>query len=81
MKQHKHTITLVHANKRDFLELVTSKPKPEYKVRLGVPYWLFNHKGEIEEKNYITNENTTFDKLKELFLREQILTIKDRWNQ
>lgn len=78
MGLYKITLELEHANKRDFAELITSDPKPEYKVRIGVPYWLFNHKGEIEQKNYITNENTTFSKLNEYFSRKQILTIKKK---
>ena len=67
------TIQLQHANKLDFLDLIK---KGEYKVRLGVPFWLINSKGVIEPKNYITNENTTFNDLKEWFDRKQILTIK-----
>ena len=71
--EHKITITLEPATKRDFIELV--KPG-EYKVRLGVPYWLYNSKGIIEHKNYITNHNTSFKQLADYFAREQILTIK-----
>ena len=72
----KLTITLEPANKRDFIELVKSGVKPEYKVRLGVPYWLYNSKGIVEHKNYITNHNTSFKQLADYFAREQILTIK-----
>ena len=67
---------LEHAKKTDFAELTTSHPKPEYKVRLGVPYWLINSKGVIEHKNYITNHNTSFKQLADYFARQQILTIK-----
>lgn len=70
------TITLELANKMDFLELVTSHPKPEYKIRIGVPYWLYNSKGIIEHKNYITSRNTSFKQLADYFARQQILTIK-----
>mgnify|MGYP000224056246 CR=1 FL=1 len=69
-------IKLEHAKKTDFVELATSHPKPEYRVRLGVPYWLINSKGIIEHNNYITNDNLTFKQLADYFARRQILTIK-----
>ena len=76
MKDYELTITLEHAKKVDFVELVTSHPKPEYKIRLGVPYWLLNSKGVIEHNNYITNDTTSFKQLADYFARQQILTIK-----
>ena len=70
------TIQLEHANKTNFVEVAEMKPEKVYKVRLGVPYWLYNSKGDIEPVNYITNVNTSFDELKIYFERKQILTIK-----
>lgn len=70
------TINLEHARKSDFVRLSSSHPVKEYKIRLGVPYWLINSKGIIEHNNYITNENTTFKQLADYFARQQILTIK-----
>lgn len=78
MESFKITIELEHAKKQDFATLVRSKPKKEYVVRIGVPFWLFNSKGEIEPKNYITNESTTFFQLNQWFSNKQILTIKNR---
>ena len=72
----KITITLELANKRDFVDLVSLKPVKKYKIRIGVPYWLYNSKGEIEPNNYITSERTTFEELSNYFSRKQILTIK-----
>lgn len=76
MTEHKITIQLELAKKTDFVELVKSGKKPEYKIRLGVPYWLLNSKGIIEHKTYITNNNTSFKQLANYFARQQILTIK-----
>lgn len=74
----KITIELEHAKKTDFVELVSSAPEKEYRVRLGVPYWLYNSKGVIEPKNYITDHRTTFKQLSDYFVRNQILTIKSK---
>lgn len=76
MKDYRTVIVLEHARKADFVELVKSGKKPEYKIRLGVPYWLLNSKGILEHKNYITNDTTSFKQLAEYFTRQQILTIK-----
>jgi len=75
MELYKVELELEHASKKDFANVINSRKK-EYQVRLGVPFWLINSKGEIEKRNYITNESTTFSKLNEWFNSKQILTIK-----
>lgn len=64
----------------DFLELDRyekipgkDKKKKVWKPRVGLPYWMFNSKGEIENKNYLLTEDTDFAEFSNYLVREQIL--------
>lgn len=77
----KHTIELVPAQKKDFVELVGIKPDGSkiFKLRYGVPFWLRSIDGHIENNNYLTGENTSFKELKGWFHHKTIYTLKSRW--
>ena len=68
-------ITLRLGRSTDFIELDKYGPdnKRIFKPRLGKPYWMFNSKGDIENKNYILDEHTDLQDFKIYLIKEQIL--------
>lgn len=77
-KSIKHEIKLRIAKKKDFLEvdkhyIKNGKKKTKWKLRVGVPFWMYNSKGEIENKNYIMHEDFDLDDLGIYLSKEQIL--------
>lgn len=79
-KKINHKIDLRIAKMMDFLEVDQYKVKKgknvkSWKVMNGIPYWLYNSKKEIENKNYILNENTDLEDFRDYLNREQILIL------
>jgi hypothetical protein len=68
-------ITLKLGRSADFIELdkYGADNKRIFKPRLGKPYWMFNSKGIIENKNYILDEHTDLEDFKIYLMNEQIL--------
>lgn len=69
-----HTIQLKKAIKGDFLEVERINPagKKVWKLIYGMPYWMINSKGIIENKNYRTTEATNLKSFGEYLKNEQI---------
>lgn len=63
------------AKKKDFLEIDSylEGGKKKWKQKNGVPYWLINSKGIVENKNYILNEDTEKLSFATYLLNEQVL--------
>lgn len=83
VKLFKKEIVLRLASKKDFLEVEkiekrNGKDVKVWKIREGIPYWCINSKGEIENKNYILDENTDLEHFNILLLREQVLVTKNK---
>ena len=61
----------------DVLEVVGYKPGKKggkiKKLRKGMPYWMINSKGKIENKNYVLTEATDSQDFGVYLLKEQIL--------
>jgi hypothetical protein len=80
-------IQLKKASKKDFVVYAGQVQKvaangdkytgAKYKPKYGMPYWLFNSKGEIEKQNYIFTENTDTNEFNEYLLREQVLILNE----
>jgi hypothetical protein len=68
-------ITLKLGRAADFIELdkYGANNKRIFKPRLGKPYWMFNSKGVIENKNYILDEHSDLEDFKTYLNLEQIL--------
>lgn len=77
-KKIKHEIKLIIAAPKDLIELDSYKKGggKKWKPRMGFPYWMFNSKGKIENKNYILDEHTDLKELADYLSREQILILK-----
>lgn len=71
------------AKKHDFLDVEDSLPngKTKWKMRLGVPFWLINSKGNIENKNYILTENTDKFDFADWLNKEQVLIPRENEKQ
>jgi hypothetical protein len=87
VKSLNHNIKLRVAKKIDFLELDKyetvpgkNKKKKVWKMIKGYPYWMFNSKGEIENNNYILDENTDLDEFNNYLVRQQILILTSRFD-
>ena len=77
-KLHSKNLNLIIAKKQDFLQVIKYKGNTKvWGIIHGVPYWMINSKGEIENRNYILDENTDLNKFAEYVLREQILITKN----
>lgn len=63
------------ANKTDFIELDTylEGGKKKWKMVYGLPYWMINVKGEIENQPYVLRETTDKGDFADWLVREQIL--------
>lgn len=84
-KKINHNIKLRIAKSVDFLELDRYRNKGGKKIRVwkttfGIPYWLFNSKNEIENKNYILSENTDMEDFKIYLMNEQILVLTSKFD-
>jgi len=68
-------IKLRVANKEDFLELdkYLEGGKKKWKLKIGVPYWMINYEGKIENDPYILTEDTDKGDFADWLIREQIL--------
>lgn len=68
-------IELRVATKEDFIELdkYLEGGKKKWKMRIGLPYWLINVAGEIENDPYILDENTDKGDFADWLIREQVL--------
>lgn len=69
-------LKLKKAKRNDFIQQVWGKKGKKNVPIYGTPYWMFNSKGEIENKNYILTEETDMKSFKDYLMREQILTPK-----
>lgn len=77
-KKYKIKLELKVAQKQDLIEISGYKPngRKKWKIRSGIPFWLINSKGEIENKNYILSEDTDTEDLGLWLLNEQVLIPK-----
>lgn len=68
-------IKLRVARKDDFLELdkYLEGGKKKWKLKIGVPYWMINHAGDIENDPYILTDDTNKGDFADWLVREQIL--------
>ena len=68
-------IELRLAKKIDFLEIdkYIENDKKKWKLIHGVPFWLINAKGDIENAPYILNEHTDKDDFADWLDRKQVL--------
>ena len=82
-KKYKTTITLQVASKEDLVEIdrITPSGKKIWKLREGLPFWLINSKGEIENRNYILSNNIDKEDLGLWMLHEQLLIPKKIWKK
>jgi len=71
-------INLIEATKDDILQLDFIYPsgKKKFKLRHGVPYWLLNSKGQLENKNYVISEHTDAKELGVYLSNKQIFIPK-----
>lgn len=76
-------LELVLANKKDFVEFKSFKKEggKVYGMKYGVPYWMINSKGEIEQLPYRTHEEMNLVEFADYMQREQILIIKDNFKK
>ncbi len=51
------------------------KDAKSWKMKHGIPYWLINSKGDIENANYILNENTDLEDFANYLNRQQVLIL------
>ena len=67
-------IKLKEAVSKDFLEVDYIKPEggKAWKMTIGIPYWMKNSKGDIENKNYRTTEATDLKEFGDYLKRKQI---------
>lgn len=67
-------INLKEAVSKDFLEVDYMKPGggKAWKMIVGIPYWMKNSKGEIENKNYRTTNATDLKEFGDYLQRKQI---------
>lgn len=77
--EHKKEIIFIKAKKTDFVEFshydkITKKRV--FKIKHGVPFWLINSKGIIEDGSYRTHENMDIKSFQKYLLHEQVLIIK-----
>lgn len=63
------------ATKVDFLELdkYLDQGKKKWKLRLGLPYWLINSKGVIENDCYVLDEHTNTDDFGDFLNQQRVL--------
>ena len=85
VKKIRHKIDLRVAVKMDFLELdkyiqKDKKKVKSWKMMKGIPYWMFNSKGVIENKNYILSDDTDLEEFGSYLLREQILILTSQFD-
>lgn len=68
-------IQLRVAKQVDFLELdkYLEGGKKKWKARHGLPYWLINSKGVIENDCYVLDEHTNTSDFADWLVREQVL--------
>ena len=79
-KKVKLEVTLRIAVKKDFLNFLGKvKKKNKYEPKYGVPFFLINSKGKIEDTVYIFNEDYDVKELNYYLLHEQILIIKNHY--
>lgn len=74
-KKYKVKIKLRVATKKDLIVIdkYTQGGKKKWKLKEGIPFWLINSKGEIENKNYILSDDTDKEDLALWMLHEQLL--------
>lgn len=79
----KTEIVLRIANKTDFIELekIMSNNKKKWIPKYGVPFWLFNSDGEIENKNYSFTAETDLKDFNDWLVREQVLIPKSKFDE
>lgn len=72
------TINLKEATSKDFLEVSHIKPGggKAWKLICGIPYWMKNSKGKIENKNYRTTDATDLEEFGDYLKRRQIFIPK-----
>jgi len=75
-----HKIELKLAKKMDFLRLDKyvkkgNKNVKSWKMEFGIPYWLYNSKGKIENKNYILSDSTDLTDFSDYLNRNQVLIL------
>jgi len=63
------------AKKDDFLELerYLEGGKKKWKIRLGLPFWLIDSKGKIENDPYIIDEHTDLKEFGNWVSKERVL--------
>lgn len=79
------TISLTLAKKKDFFVFSEWKDNGGkiFKPAFGLPYWLKNSKGEIEEYTYILTESTDLDSFAEYCEKKQVYISKEfkKWRK
>jgi len=77
----KVSIKLRVAAKKDFLEFKKHKAKKgkQYVFKTGVPYWMINSKGKVENHVYLTKKSTDLKSFADYLMREQILILKSKY--
>ena len=80
----KVNLELVPATANDFKEIdyykdmgYGNQQKAMYKMRLGIPYWLVNSKGELETHPYRTTLETDADAIAYYLKTDRIFIIKN----
>jgi hypothetical protein len=73
-------VKLKKAVRIDFMQVVGYKQSggKKWGALHGVPYWLINSKGIIENKNYIFDELTDLKSFSDYLVRQQVLIIKNK---
>ena len=68
------------AVKKDFLEVAKrlSDGKVKWKPMEGIPYWLINSKGEVDNKNLVFDSDTDLQQFGIWLVHEQVLIPIDK---
>ena len=64
------------ASKKDLIQIdkYLGNGKKKWKLLSGIPYWLINSKGEVENEPYILDENTDSEEFAEFLIREHLVS-------
>ena len=76
-----HSIELVKAKPMDLMELdymrqTNTGYQKVFKLKEGIPFFLKDSKGNIEDHHYITTDATNLEELGSMFKQNRVLIIK-----